>query len=186
MSEAGLSLGGARLPVGVERTSSSHQECPYHEGNFLGGRALWWEGWLSRGRGWGCLWEEQPFWDTAGNFRRMGALPRGAGQGHSLATMPGTDAPHGPKSGRNRLGCRYGRGSPGPHPGQRRHGRRPAWQAAGRWHPPRVGSDGIAGERPVSRCCGSTPQKGLVGGEVYMREEKEQGRDGGGWEGQGD
>ena len=36
-----------------------------------------WEGWLSRGRGWGFFWEEQPFWERAENFWRVGGLPEG-------------------------------------------------------------------------------------------------------------
>jgi hypothetical protein len=64
-------------------------------------------------------------------------------------------------SGRGSVPVPRVRCSPAPHPGQRRDGHQPAWQAGGRWHLPRGGSDGGVGGQPVPHCCGSTPQRGL-------------------------
>lgn len=117
-------------------------------------------------QGWGFLREEQPFRERPENFREDGRSPRGRPvksihcpqrRGLILRTTQST--------GGTRLGRGHRRCSPGPHPAQRRHGRQPAWPAAGTWHPPRVGSDGVVGGRPVSRCCDSTPQKGLGAGD---------------------
>lgn len=126
-----------------------------------------WGAWLSCCRRWSFTWEEQPFLQGAETFQ-------GSGGGGLWREGPVKATDRSPPE--TRLGCWCLRCSPVPHPGRRRPGRPPAWQAGGRWHLPRAGSAEGAGARPGSRCCGSTRQRGLGAGAKGV---------GRGWEGRG-
>ena len=115
---------------------------------------------LCCGRGWGVSGERQLFWERVEALWRRGGL-----EGERLAwtvTCPQWQSAAGDLGTVWRLGLSL---SPALHPVQRRHGRQPAWRAAGRWRSPRTGSVGEAGEQPSPRCCGSICQRGLGAGD---------------------
>lgn len=168
----GISYGSERTSCVTDGTSGGHQEFLFRNKLFrrvgfaVGRLAFLWQG-VGLLLGSAALLGE--FLEDRWSPGRAEASPD-----HSLPTMIGASPPYFPKfPGGNCVGCWRLRCLPVPHPGQRRHGHQPAWPAGGKWHPPRVGSGGGAGERPVSRCCGSTHRKGLAPGDLCGREERE-------------